>query len=87
MSKNICDCKKKLEITNLIIILGSKECFEEPKDLTQKVRDALRQENPKNTSNTDTSNTDTSNTDTSNTDSASSTDSSADESVKKRDKV
>lgn len=74
--------KKKLEITNLIIILGSKECFEEPKDLTQKVRDALRQENPKNTSNTDTSNTDTSNTD-----SASSTDSSSDESVKKRDKV
>lgn len=73
MKKKNCDYKKNGNHTlNLFIILGSKESFEEPKDLTQKVRDALRRENPKKTSNTD---------------SANSTESSADESVKKRDKV
>lgn len=62
---------------NSFLILGSKECFGEPKNLTQRVREALQKERPDSEKASGKVKNDRS----------SSTKETEDESVKKRDKV
>lgn len=71
-------------------MLGSKVCFEETKDLTKKVREALKKESPDGTQDTKTTSNSGSGSDSSSSsasDQSSNTKESHDESVKKRDKV